>query len=87
MAVTSRQEAVGSTAEKLLDNGGKIESLQASLMNRGSNPAYIGDASVSSTTGFLLGPNDGMDVLLAKDEDEVWAVSPAGTTIHIFQRS
>lgn len=56
------------------------------IKNGGASPVYLGDATVTDTTGFALAVDDSV-VLDLRAEDVLYGVCAAGqsTTLHILK--
>ncbi len=79
MAVTSAQYAVTTTPTKIVSADISAEMV---YVHSETAIAYLGDSTVSSSTGYKLDIND--KISLANHEGEIWAVSSAASTISVL---
>jgi outer membrane lipoprotein-sorting protein len=79
MAVTSAQYTVTTSPTKIVS-----ADIAAEMVYVHSETAisYLGDSTVSSTTGYKLDIND--KISLANHEGEIWAVSAISSTISVL---
>jgi len=79
MAVTSAQYTVTTSPTKIVSADIAAEMV---YVHSETAIAYLGDSTVSSTTGYKLDVND--KISLANHEGEIWAVSSVASTISVL---
>jgi len=79
MAVTSAQYAVTTSPTKIVSADIAAEMV---YVHSETAIAYLGDSTVSSTTGYKLDIND--KISLANHEGEIWAVSASASSISVL---
>ena len=79
MAVTSAQYTVTTSPTKIVSADIAAEMV---YVHSETAVAYLGDSTVSSTTGYKLDVND--KISLANHEGEIWAVSSVASTISVL---
>lgn len=82
MAATSARISVGTSAVTLAAD---VDSGAALIRNRGTGAVYLGDASVTSSTGFQVDPGETVPVDLFPG-DTLYAVSASGSNVvHVLR--
>ena len=79
MAATSAQYTVTTSPTKIVSADIAAEMV---YIHSETAIAYLGDSTVSSTTGYKLDIND--KISLANHEGEIWAVSAVSSTISVL---
>ena len=79
MAVTSAQYTVTTSPTKIVSADIAAEMV---YIHSETAVAYLGDSTVSSSTGYKLDVND--KISLANHEGEIWAVSSVASTISVL---
>jgi hypothetical protein len=79
MAITSAQYAVTTAPTKIVSADIAAEMV---YIHSETAVAYLGDSTVSSTTGYKLDIND--KISLANHEGEIWAVSAVASPISVL---
>ena len=79
MAVTSAQYTVTTTPVKIVSADVAAEMV---YVHSETAIAYLGDSTVSSSTGYKLDIND--KISLTNHEGEIWAVSAISSTITVL---
>lgn len=80
MPIGHARVAVDDTRDEVAsarDSGSQV------VKNKGTNPVYLGDVTVTDTTGFELAPGETVVVHLA-GEDKLYGICASGlsTTLH-----
>jgi hypothetical protein len=79
MAITSAQYTVTTSPTKIVSADIVAEMV---YVHSETAIAYLGDSTVSSSTGYKLDIND--KISLANHEGEIWAVSSATSSISVL---
>ena len=79
MAVTSAQYTVTTSAVKIVPSDIGAEKV---YIHSETAIAYLGDSTVTSSTGYKLDVND--KIILDNHEGEIWAVSASSSTISVL---
>jgi hypothetical protein len=80
MAIITKQVTVTSTSQSIIS----VDNVTRDVLLHAKHEIFIGNGSVTSTSGYIMDNGDEVRMSLAEGED-LWAVTSAGSgTLHVL---